>query len=287
MSATWPRRCRCCGRRRDGEPPEIDDAHHPHLATRSSGCARASQARCAATCSPRCSTISTRRAASRLLKLATGALRVGINARLAKQALADAFGLDVEAVEEVWHGLEPPFTELFDWAEGRGEPADRARRAGVPPVHARPSARRDQGLARRLCRRVEMGRHPRPARPCRRRDPALQPHRRRHLAAASPTSPRPSATRGVLDGELLVRGRSQGVATCMAARRRASTRCSSGSAARTSARRCSAPIRPSSGSTTSCSTARRTCASCPGASGARGSKRFAAELDPSASTCRS
>ena len=54
-----------------------------------------------------------------LLKLATGALRVGINARLAKQAFADAFGLEVEAVEEVWHGLRPPFAELFDWAEGR------------------------------------------------------------------------------------------------------------------------------------------------------------------------
>jgi DNA ligase-1 len=55
-----------------------------------------------------------------LLKLALGALRVGINARLARQALADAFGLQVEAVEEVWHGLSPPFAELFDWAEGRG-----------------------------------------------------------------------------------------------------------------------------------------------------------------------
>jgi DNA ligase 1 len=54
-----------------------------------------------------------------LLKLALGALRVGISARLAKQAFADAFGLEVEAVEEVWHGLKPPFTELFDWAEGR------------------------------------------------------------------------------------------------------------------------------------------------------------------------
>jgi DNA ligase-1 len=56
-----------------------------------------------------------------LLKLALGELRVGINARLAKQALADAFGLELDAVEEVWHGLRPPFTELFDWAEGRGE----------------------------------------------------------------------------------------------------------------------------------------------------------------------
>jgi DNA ligase-1 len=56
-----------------------------------------------------------------LIKLATGAMRVGISARLAKQAFADAFGLDVEAVEEVWHGLKPPYAELFDWAEGRSE----------------------------------------------------------------------------------------------------------------------------------------------------------------------
>ena len=56
-----------------------------------------------------------------VLKLALGELRVGINARLAKQALADAFGIDVEGVEEVWHGLRPPFAELFDWAEGRSE----------------------------------------------------------------------------------------------------------------------------------------------------------------------
>ena len=55
-----------------------------------------------------------------LLKIATGALRVGVTGRLAKVALAQAFGLDVEAVEEVWHGIAPPYTALFDWAEGRG-----------------------------------------------------------------------------------------------------------------------------------------------------------------------
>ena len=62
-----------------------------------------------------------------LLKMATGALRIGVSARLAKTALAQAFGLDVEAVEEVWHGLAPPYPTLFAWAEGRGEqptPAD-------------------------------------------------------------------------------------------------------------------------------------------------------------------
>jgi DNA ligase-1 len=55
-----------------------------------------------------------------LLKLATGELRIGISARLAKTALAQAFGLDVDAVEEVWHGIGPPYLSLFAWAEGRG-----------------------------------------------------------------------------------------------------------------------------------------------------------------------
>src|ERR1044071_4451174 len=56
-----------------------------------------------------------------LLKLALGELRVGINARLVTQELGQRSGLEVEAVEEVWHALRPPFTELFDWAEGRAE----------------------------------------------------------------------------------------------------------------------------------------------------------------------
>jgi DNA ligase-1 len=55
-----------------------------------------------------------------LLKLATGELRIGVSARLAKTAVAQAFGLDVDSVEEVWHGLGPPYLPLFAWAEGRG-----------------------------------------------------------------------------------------------------------------------------------------------------------------------
>ncbi len=56
-----------------------------------------------------------------LLKMATGALRIGVSARLAKTALANAFGVDVEALEELWHALSPPYASLFDWLEGRGE----------------------------------------------------------------------------------------------------------------------------------------------------------------------
>jgi DNA ligase-1 len=55
-----------------------------------------------------------------LLKLATGELRVGVSARLAKTALAQAFGLDIDAVEEVWHGIDPPYPTLFAWGQGEG-----------------------------------------------------------------------------------------------------------------------------------------------------------------------
>ena len=62
-----------------------------------------------------------------LLKLATGGLRVGVSARLAKQAFANAFNLDVESVE--WcsgTSQTSSFGELFDWAEGRaGQPSVR------------------------------------------------------------------------------------------------------------------------------------------------------------------
>ena len=64
-----------------------------------------------------------------LLKLITGGLRVGVSARLAKVALAElAEGrIAPDDIEEVWHGLTPPYGPLFAWLEGRAprpDPAD-------------------------------------------------------------------------------------------------------------------------------------------------------------------
>ena len=56
-----------------------------------------------------------------LLKLLTGGLRVGLSARLAKQAAADLGGVPLAEVEEVWHALRPPYEDLFAWLEGRSE----------------------------------------------------------------------------------------------------------------------------------------------------------------------
>ena len=61
-----------------------------------------------------------------LMKLALGGMRLGVSARLARQAFADAFAVPVEDVEELWHAVAPPFTPLFDWAEGRSARPDLA-----------------------------------------------------------------------------------------------------------------------------------------------------------------
>ncbi len=57
-----------------------------------------------------------------LLKMVTGSLRIGVSERLAKTALFDLAtqmqpqkNITLEDIEEVWHGLSVPYTELFLW----------------------------------------------------------------------------------------------------------------------------------------------------------------------------
>lgn len=56
-----------------------------------------------------------------LLKLITGGLRIGVSARLAKLALAEGRAVSVDQIEEVWHGLSPPYLDLFSWLDGKAE----------------------------------------------------------------------------------------------------------------------------------------------------------------------
>ncbi len=68
-----------------------------------------------------------------LLKLMTGGLRVGVSARLAKQAVAALGGVEVSEIEEVWHGLSAPYEDLFAWLEGRSD-----RPSAISPGRFRP-----------------------------------------------------------------------------------------------------------------------------------------------------
>ena len=74
-----------------------------------------------------------------LLKLITGALRVGVSARLAKTAVAELAaknGASIKAndVEDVWHGLTPPYLDLFAWVEGREQRPDSSDPAPFCPA---------------------------------------------------------------------------------------------------------------------------------------------------------
>jgi ATP-dependent DNA ligase len=60
-----------------------------------------------------------------LLKLVTGAMRIGISARLAKTAAAALGDKDPHDIELMWPGLAPPYLDLFAWLEGRaGKPVN-------------------------------------------------------------------------------------------------------------------------------------------------------------------
>ncbi len=76
-----------------------------------------------------------------LLKLITGGLRVGASARLAKIALSELSDgrIAPDDIEEVWHGLLPPYGGLFAWIEGHGERPDPAGAPVFrPPMLAHP-----------------------------------------------------------------------------------------------------------------------------------------------------
>jgi len=69
-----------------------------------------------------------------LLKLIGGAPRVGVSARLARTALAQAHGRDVAEIEEIWHALEAPYLDLFAWLDGRADKPDPGAKPVFRPV---------------------------------------------------------------------------------------------------------------------------------------------------------
>jgi len=69
-----------------------------------------------------------------LLKLLTGGLRVGVSARLAKQALAQMGDVPVAEIEELWHAQEPPYGDLFAWLEKRSDKPSSAAPGRFRPV---------------------------------------------------------------------------------------------------------------------------------------------------------
>jgi DNA ligase-1 len=69
-----------------------------------------------------------------LLKLGTGGLRIGVSARFLKQALAQFGDQDIHVIEQIWHGLQPPYIELFAWLENKTPKPDISQSVYFHPV---------------------------------------------------------------------------------------------------------------------------------------------------------
>ena len=50
-----------------------------------------------------------------LIKLISGGLRIGVSSRLAKTALAKFGEKKLDDIEKIWHGIDPPYENLFKW----------------------------------------------------------------------------------------------------------------------------------------------------------------------------
>ena len=99
-----------------------------------------------------------------LLKLVTGAMRIGVSARLAKTAAAALGDKDPHEIELMWPGLAPPYLDLFAWLEGRADKPVNRDPAPFRPVmlaHAIEDADFASSRSGRFHRGMEMGRHPR------------------------------------------------------------------------------------------------------------------------------
>ncbi len=153
-----------------------------------------------------------------LIKLATGGMRIGVSARLAKTAFAQAFGVSVDEVEEYWHALDAPYAELFAWAANGAAPPDTQNRPHFRPfmlAHPLEEARIDLGvdLAHYAAEwkwdgiRVQIVRVTNDEGQAQTR---LYSRSGDDISATFPELLDALPMDGVLDGELLVRGNNQG-----------------------------------------------------------------------------
>lgn len=69
-----------------------------------------------------------------LLKLGTRGLRIGMSARSVKRTLANMKNVELDVIEELWHGVSPPYQELFEWIDDRAPMPDISGTLTYSPV---------------------------------------------------------------------------------------------------------------------------------------------------------
>ena len=56
-----------------------------------------------------------------MIKLVTRNFRIGVSSKLVRHALADYGNKNIEEIENIWNGINPPFIELFSWLEKKSK----------------------------------------------------------------------------------------------------------------------------------------------------------------------
>ena len=78
------------------------------------------------------------------IKLLSGGLRIGVSTRLTKLSLIHNTTIEISEIEQIWHGVVPPYNKLFNWIFGKGaKPEIEVEKIFHPLMLAHPIEKKD------------------------------------------------------------------------------------------------------------------------------------------------
>jgi len=78
------------------------------------------------------------------IKLLSGGLRIGVSTRLTKLSLIHNTTIEISEIEQIWHGVVPPYNKLFNWIFGKGaKPEIEVEKVFHPLMLAHPIEKKD------------------------------------------------------------------------------------------------------------------------------------------------
>ena len=78
------------------------------------------------------------------IKLLSGGLRIGVSTRLTKLSLIHNTNIEISEVEQIWHGVVPPYMKLFNWIfEKDSKPEIKIEKVFHPLMLAHPIEKKD------------------------------------------------------------------------------------------------------------------------------------------------
>ena len=78
------------------------------------------------------------------IKLLSGGLRIGVSTRLTKLSLIHNTTIEISEIEQIWHGVVPPYSKLFNWIFGKGaKPEIEVEKVFHPLMLAHPIEKKD------------------------------------------------------------------------------------------------------------------------------------------------